>query len=353
MNSRFFKLIFSRRLNALVAVGENCSSEGKSTSASLPFSIFTDFSDKNINLSARFAGVLALGFIWVASAFADPAINALPTGASVSQGSASIAQQANQMVINQATDKAVINWQGFDIGAAASINVLQPNSSSVLLNRVVGNNPSQIFGSLTANGHVILVNPNGIVFGADSSVTASAFTASTLGISDADFLAGNYHFVGNVTNGSILNQGSINATTGYVALLGANVTNDGKVTTNQGNVYMGAAQSITVPVSNSGRIRMELDPSSVNAAVNNTQNGVIVTSGGQVLMQASAVNDAMATASITHVGKINTSAAQAGNVSLLTDGGNIRISGIINANSTDSSKVGGDIYIGRDVTTNK
>ncbi len=351
MNSRFFKLIFSTRLNALVAVGENCTSEGGSTSASLSSSIFTDFSDKNINLSARFAGVLALGFIWVASAFADPAINALPVGGSVAQGSASIAQQANQMVINQATDKAVINWQGFDIGAAASINVLQPNSSSVLLNRVVGNNPSQIFGSLTANGHVILVNPNGIVFGADGSVTASAFTASTLGISDADFLAGNYHFVGNGANGSILNQGSINATTGYVALLGANVTNDGKITTNQGNVYMGAAQSITVPVSNSGRIRMELDPSSVNAAVNNTQNGVIVTSGGQVLMQSSAVNDAMATASINHSGQINTTATQAGNVTLLADEGNIRVSGSVVASSTNPANQGGDIIIGRDLLT--
>lgn len=351
MNSRFFKLIFSRRLRALVAVGENCSSEGKSTSASLLSSIFTDFSDKNINLSTRFAGVLALGFIWVASAFADPATNALPVGGSVAQGSASIAQQANQMVINQITDKAVINWQGFDIGAAASINVLQPNSSSVLLNRVVGNNPSQIFGSLNANGHVILVNPNGIAFGADGSVTASAFTASTLGISDADFMAGNYRFVANGLAGSILNQGSINATNGYVALLGANVTNDGKITTNQGNVYMGAAQSIAVPVSNSGRIKMELDPASVNAAVNNTHNGVIVTSGGQVLMQASAVNDAMATASITHAGQINTTATQAGNVSLLADGGNIRVSGSIVANSTNSANQGGDIIIGRDLVT--
>jgi filamentous hemagglutinin family protein len=351
MNSRFFKLIFSRRFNALVAVGENCSSEGKSTSASLSSSLITDFSDKNINLFARFAGLLALGFMWVASAFADPDINALPVGGSVAQGSASISQQANQMVINQATDKAIINWQGFNIGAAASINVLQPNASSVLLNRVVGNDQSQIFGSLTANGHVILVNPNGIVFGVDGSVTASAFTASTLGISDADFMAGNYHFVGNGANGSILNQGSINATAGYVALLSANVTNDGKITTNQGNVYMGAAQSITVPVSNSGRIRMELDPASVNAAVNNTQNGVIVTSGGQVLMQASAVNDAIATARISHAGQINTTATQAGNVTLLTDRGNIRVSGSVVANSTTPAHQGGDIIIGRDLLT--
>ena len=351
MNSRFFKLIFSRRLNALVAVGENCTPEGKSTSSSLSSSIFTDFFDKNIKFSARFSGLLALGFIWVASAFADPAPNALPADGFVVQGSASVVQQANQMVINQATDKAVINWQGFDIGAGASVNVLQPSSTSVLLNRVVGNNPSQIFGSLTANGHVILVNPNGIVFGADGSVTASAFTASTLGISDADFMAGNYRFVANGLAGSILNQGSINVTSSYVALLGANVTNDGKITTNQGNVYMGAAQAITVPVSNSGRIKMELDPASVNAALNNTQNSLIVTSGGQVLMQASAVNDAMATASINHAGQINTTATQAGDVSLLTDGGNIHVSGSVVAHSTSSANGGGDIIIGRDVVT--
>ena len=184
-------------------------------------------------------------------------------------------------------------------------------------------------------------------------MTASAFTASTLGISDADFMAGNYHFVANGHGSNILNHGTINTSGGYVALLGASVTNDGKITTNQGNVYMGAAQAITVPVSNSGRIKMELDPASVNAAVNNTQNGVNVTSGGQVLMQASVVNDAIATATISHAGQINTTADQAGDVSLLTDGGNIRVNGNIDANSKDISKVGGDIYIGRDITTNK
>lgn len=348
MNSKLYKLIFSRRLNALVVVGENSVAHSKSMSSSI---ISYDLNDKNIKFVDSFVGALSLGFICVTSAFADPVGDALPVGGSVSQGSASIDQQANQMIIQQLTDKAVINWREFDIGADANINVIQPNSSSVLLNRVVGNNPSRIFGSLTANGQVVLVNPNGIVFGQDGSVSASAFTASTLGISDEDFMSGNYRYLANDSQGKILNQGTIASKGGYVALLGASVTNDGKIVTQQGNVYMGSAKAITMPISNSGRIRMELDPSSINAAVVNTENGVILTSGGQVLLQASALNDALATASVTHAGTIDTQAAQGGNVSILAHGGRIRVMGGIVANSINPSLQGGDIIVGRDIET--
>lgn len=344
MNSKLYKVIFSKRLNALVVVGENCVGTGKSISETRGSEASSAFS----LIFTRFIGALCLGFVLVSTAFADPAANALPVGGVVVQGAATISQTANTMDINQVTAKAIVNWQSFDISAAATVNVLQPSNTSVLLSRVLGNNPSQIFGSLNANGQVVLINQNGITFGADGSVNASAFTASTLDMHDADFMSGNYRFFSTDVNGEIVNQGGIN-TTGYVALLGAKVTNNGVINSHGGNVYLGAGQSVIVPVSNSGRIKMELSPASINAAVENTKNGIIVTAGGQVYIQASALNDLVA--SLANSGQIDTSAAQAGDVALLADGGLIKVDGIIKANSTLEANKGGDIIIGRDIST--
>ena len=346
MNSKRYQIIFSTRLNALVVVGENCTRSGKSVGeSSVGSACISQFAP-----ISRFVGLLALGLALFTNAFADPLAHSLPTGGVVAQGAATISQSANAMVIHQDTAKAIVNWQSFDIGAAASVNVIQPSTESVLLNRVVTNNPSQIFGSLNASGQVILINPNGILFGKDGSVNANAFTASTLDMRDADFMAGNYRYFSTGVHGEILNQGGIN-TQQYVALLGAKVTNDGAINTRGGNVYLGSAEAITVPVSNSGRIKMELSPASINAAVENTQNGVIVSQGGQVYIQASSLNDAVA--SLSNEGQIDTGASQAGSVHLLADGGLINVSGSIKANSTGQDennqlRKGGDIIIGRD-----
>lgn len=346
MNSKRFQIIFSTRLKALIVVGENCTRSGKSVSESGDGSAFFL---QSVSVT-RFIGILSLGLSLISSAFADQVSNALPVGGAVVQGAANISQSANVMTVHQDTSKAIINWQSFDIGSAASVNVIQPSSTSVLLNRVVGNNPSQIFGSLNANGQVILINPNGILFGKDGSVNTNAFTASTLDMHDADFMAGNYRYFSTGVNGEVVNQGGIN-TQNYIALLGAKVTNDGHIHSHGGNVYLGAAEAITVPVSNSGRIKMELSPASINAAVENTQNAVIVSEGGQIYIQASSLNDVVA--SIASAGEINTSAVQAGSVNLLADAGAIKVSGGITANSTDSSNKGGDIIIGRDLNTGK
>jgi filamentous hemagglutinin family protein len=346
MNSNRYQIIFSTRLNALVVVGENCTRSGKSVCERSSRAHFV----LNAELVRRFVGVLTLGISLVTSAFADPLANVLPTNGVVVQGAATISQSTNVMVINQDTSKAIVNWQSFDIGSAARVNVIQPSNTSVLLNRVVSNNPSQIFGSLDANGQVILINPNGILFGKDGSVNANAFTASTLDMRDADFMAGNYRYFSTGVNGEIVNQGGIN-TQNYIALLGAKVTNDGNINTHGGNVYLGSAEAITVPVSSSGRIKMEVSPASINAVVENTQNGVIVSEGGQVYIQASTLNDAVA--SIVSAGKIDTSGKQAGVVNLLADAGIIKVSGSITANSTDFANSGGSIIIGRDSITDK
>ena len=363
MNANCYKIIFSKRLGSLVAVGEHTTSTGKAASGQACRSrVVADGFVGALRFSfASFAlACLSLSNTQAQSSNFALSATALPQGASINTGAANISTQGAAMAITQATDKASINWQSFNIGTGASVNIAQPNASSVLLNRVVGNDPSQILGKLSANGQVILLNPNGIVFGKDGSVTASAFTASTFALSDADFMAGFYKYNRNGSTASVVNQGTIETTAGgFVALIGATVTNEGTIRAPQGDVVLAAAESVTLPSPNttpvsvrmSKRVRLELDPAAINTAVNNTESGVIVTEGGQVLLQAAALSTAVA--SVTHSGRIDSSAAQAGAVSLLADNGVIKVDGSITANSSGHDgqgqvNKGGDIIIGRD-----
>jgi filamentous hemagglutinin family protein len=353
MNTNCFKVVFSKKFGSLVAVGEHVSSQGKGQGARSGSS--------GSSCLHSFLGALASGFLWVSLAWAQPVsvsspvsvapvASALPTGGQVAQGAASISQAGQAMSITQSTAKAVINWQSFDIGSGAQVNVLQPNSQSVLLNRVLSDNPTQIFGQLNANGQVVLVNPRGIVVGSDGSVNTSGFTASTLNISDADFMQGRYRFVGDGSKGEVLNQGTIRtAPGGYVALLGASVSNEGQIIAPQGSVALGAGDRISVPLGSTGKIKLELSPASINASVANRKGGVIVAEGGQVYLQASAVGGALA--SVQQSGQIDTSGAQAGDVHLLADNGRIVVDGQIKANSSAPNAKGGSILIGRDVDT--
>ena len=98
------------------------------------------------------------------------AAHALPVGGVVAAGAAGIANSASATTITQSSANAVINWQSFGIGAGQTVQFIQPGSSSVALNRVVGRDPSSILGNLSANGKVFLLNPNGILFGSGASV---------------------------------------------------------------------------------------------------------------------------------------------------------------------------------------
>lgn len=111
-------------------------------------------------------------------------------GSFVTSGAASAATLGSSLRIDQTTDKAILNWASFDIAAGRRVEFRQPTNSSIALNRIYQANPSQIFGTLEANGQVYLVNQNGMIFGAGSKVSAAGVVASTLGISDANFAAG-------------------------------------------------------------------------------------------------------------------------------------------------------------------
>ena len=143
------------------------------------------------------------------------AVNALPTGGKVVAGAATISSTSTAtsatMNINQTSQRAVINWQTFNVGKNATVNFNQPNSSAVTLNRVVSATPSMIQGAINANGQVILVNPNGVTFGKGAEVNAAGVVASTLNISNQDFMNGKNIYSGN-GEGKIVNKGTITAT---------------------------------------------------------------------------------------------------------------------------------------------
>jgi filamentous hemagglutinin family protein len=129
----------------------------------------------------------------VASCFTASTALANPTGANVVRGTAAIHQAGNLLQITNSPN-AIINWQSFSIGANEITRFLQQSSSSAVLNRVITQNPSTILGALQSNGRVFLINPNGILFGAGAQIDVAGLVASTLNMSDQDFLAGRPRF---------------------------------------------------------------------------------------------------------------------------------------------------------------
>lgn len=236
---------------------------------------------------ASVSGVVAsLVLATVSSAYA------LPAAGVVSAGNATITGSTNTLTINQSSQNAAINWQSFSIGQNEGVQFVQPNSNSVALNRVLGPDPSSIFGGLSANGKVFLVNPNGVLFGAGAQVNVGGLVASTLNLTDANFMSGNYKFSG-AGGGAVINQGSINADGGYVALLGANVSNEGVITAKLGTVALAAGDEMTLDVAGDGLLNVTVDKGAVNALVQN--GGLISANGGQVVMTAQAAGDLLRT----------------------------------------------------------
>ena len=144
--------------------------------------------------------------------------SAAPTGGVVTSGNATINQSGNTTNINQTTQKASINWQNFNVGSNETVNFNQPNTNSITLNRVIGNEKSIIDGTLNANGQVWILNSNGILFNSNAKVNTSGLVASTAELSDKDFQDGNYNFKNSKSN-SVVNLGTIDVSNnGYVVL---------------------------------------------------------------------------------------------------------------------------------------
>jgi len=275
---------------------------------------------------------------------------ATPQGGTVSAGSASITQGAGQMTITQTTPHVAINWQSFGIGAGQSVQFVQPGRSAVALNRVTGADPSAILGSLSANGQVFLVNPNGILFGPGASVDVGGLVASTLNISDADFMAGRYRFMGSAAT-ELMNQGALQATSGgYVALLGAQVINQGTVLAPRGSVAMVAGQDMTLDLLGNQLLSVRVDQGVANALLSN--GGLLQADGGQVLMSTQAVGNLLANAvNNTGVVQAQTVENRQGTIVLLVsmDSGPVSLGGTLDVSAGPGQKAGRVLATGHQV----
>ena len=208
---------------------------------------------------------------------AQPAM-ANPLNPQVMSGQASFASAGNVMTVTN-TPGAIINWSSFSIGKSETTRFVQQSAASSVLNRVTGVDPSSILGSLQSNGRVFLINPNGIVFGAGSTVDVAGMVASTLNLSNADFLAGRNHFTAIPNAGNISNAGNITtANAGHVYLIAPNVENTGVITSPNGEILLAAGSNVDLVNSASPNLRVNITAGAGNA----TNVGQLVATSGRL-----------------------------------------------------------------------
>ena len=246
-----------------------------------------------------------------------PAVaQSLPSSGNVVSGSASIEYSGNNVVITQTTKGAILNWGDFSIGYGYGATFDQQfGASSVTLNRVVGfgygygGSASFIDGNLTSNGSVFLISPSGITFGSGAVLNVGSVVASTMDITNANFLtgvdSGHYQFEPMTNVGAqtvmVYNGAQINTSAaGTVALLGRQILNQGDITTPGGSVLFGSAENVTLDFQGDGLTMLTITgpgiakpgsfgcpslpcPAPVNPALINV--GTITADGGQILMR--------------------------------------------------------------------
>lgn len=201
-----------------------------------------------------------------------------PLNPTLVNGQASFATTGNVLSITN-TPGTIINWQSFSIGANEITRFVQQSASSAVLNRVVGGNPSSILGALQSNGRVFLINPNGILFGAGSTVDVAGLVASTLNLSDADFLAGNSHFTPIPGAANISNAGSIAAQDmGQVFLIAPNIENTGVITAPNGEILLVAGHSVDLVSTSNPNLRVNITAPAGDA----TNVGQLIASSGSL-----------------------------------------------------------------------
>lgn len=199
------------------------------------------------------AGIFVLIAICHLVAGSLQAIDSTP-GFSVVHGNANLSNSGGIRVITQTTDQAIINWSSFSVDAGTTTRFDQPGVNSVALNRVTGGTPSTIAGSLLANGRIFLINPNGILITSTGVVDVGGFTASTLDITNEEFLAGgDLNFLGD-SQATIVNMGTIGASEGDVFLIAAQVSNAGQITASRGTVGLAAGNDVLLKESGSERV---------------------------------------------------------------------------------------------------
>jgi filamentous hemagglutinin family protein len=283
-----------------------------------------------------------------------------PTGGQVVGGAATISEpNASTVNVNQTTDRAAINWQSFSIDKGQTTQFVQPNSSSVALNRVVGADPSVIAGTLKANGIIVLVNPSGIAFSQGSQVDVNGLVATVSDIKNQNFMAGDMTFdqASKNPNASVTNKGTITVgQAGLAALVAPSVANSGVIAAKLGKVVLAGAETFTADLYGDGLVSFDVsskvkevpvtvDGKPATALVSNT--GQITADGGHILLTADAV-DGILTDLVDAGGKLKaqTSGKKTGTVEVAPIGdGTTNVTGSIDVSGLKAGQTGGTAVV--------
>jgi filamentous hemagglutinin family protein len=211
---------------------------------------------------------------------------AAPVNPVVVNGHVTFTQDGNALTVTNSPN-AIINWSSFSIAQGELVRFQQQSSSSSVLNRITGQDPSVILGTLQSNGRVYLINPNGIVFGGGSQINVGGLVASSLAISNADFLAGNRRFAADGAAGQVSNQGAITTPSGgQVYLIAPDVNNSGIITTPQGETVLAAGHSVQLVDSSNPGMHVV-----VSAEKDQALNlGAVIAQGGNIGIYGALVN---------------------------------------------------------------
>jgi filamentous hemagglutinin family protein len=296
-----------------------------------------------------------------------------PQGGQVAGGQATIAGQGTSHVtVNQGSQRAIINWNTFNIGAGEKTQFVQPGIDAIALNRVTGPAaPSTILGTIEANGRVFLVNRDGILFGSSAVINTSGFLATTHDITNADFMAGKTNFTipGN-PSASIVNLGTITANNaGIAALVAPGVRNSGTITAELGKVALASNNGFTLDFYGDKLITMQVDGvvanqvkdvqtgQTLDALVKNEgPNAKLSANGGRVELTAAAARHVVdsvinnsgvieANSVGTRNGKIVLGAATASTKGAVADVQKVKVSGTLSAAGKKSGEKGGKIHV--------
>ncbi len=276
---------------------------------------------------------------------------AAPEGAQVAAGSANISSpQSGHVVIQQHTDKAVINWNQFDIKAGEHTEFRQPSQNASTLNRIKGNAPSNINGRLTANGNIVVVNPHGVVFGKNAKVDVGGLVASTADIADENFMKGTLGFDRpGKADAAIINHGVITAKdAGLVGLVAPHVENHGTIQARLGKIVLASGETATVDMHGDGLIQVAASGDSKKLLV--SQQGTLLSEGGTIALTAAdgrnmldsliQADGALSAASIQHSG---------GRIVITGQDSDIEVNADMDVSGMDKA---GSLYIGGDFKGN-
>lgn len=285
----------------------------------------------------------AMGFAHAA----PPAPGELPRNGQKVAGQATIATLGEAMTVNQTSQRAILDWQSFNVGSAASVHFnQQQGAGSVTLNRVLDAQPSQIFGRITAPGQVFLVNPGGIYFSPTAKIDVGGLVATTHAIADEDFMAGRYLFERQGAQGSIVNEGELkSALGGYIALLAPEVRNQGVILAQAGTAALAAGETFELQMQGQNTLAsISVTPSTIKSLVDNRW--AVIAEDGLIILSARAA-DQLQGAVVNNSGSLvaRSLTEKGGRIFLTADSIDLTMGSQIDASG---AKGGGTVLIGGD-----